>query len=107
MTAVIHEGDVCDTSRRKRITFYIALNVSGKMIVDFHKCVSELEHWKGGKAVLLCGLGNNFCSGGDLDFARSTGTPKEGFYVSYLMQDVLRIFRKLPFVTFSLIHGSR
>lgn len=73
--------------------------VLGKMMVDFRKCVIELEHWKEGKAVILCGNDGFFCSGGDLDFARATGTPKEGFDMSCWMQDILKRFRRLPLVS--------
>ncbi|XP_018576150.1 ethylmalonyl-CoA decarboxylase-like isoform X2 [Anoplophora glabripennis] len=79
--------------------------ISGKMMVDFRRCLNELEEWKEGKSVLLCGLGSNFCSGGDLDFARSAGTPKEGYYMSCIMQDILKRFRGLPLITVSLLHG--
>lgn len=75
------------------------------MMVDFRKCLDELEEWKEGKAVLLCGLGQNFCSGGDLNFARSAGTPKEGYYMSCIMQDILKRFRRLSLITVSLVHG--
>lgn len=75
------------------------------MMVDFRSCVDELEKWKEGKCILLCGLGQNFCSGGDLDFARSAGTPKEGYYMSCIMQDILKRFRRLPLISVSLVHG--
>ncbi|KAG5898937.1 hypothetical protein JTB14_004661 [Gonioctena quinquepunctata] len=79
--------------------------MSGKMMVELRACVLELEKWKEGKSVILCGKGLNFCSGGDLDFARASGTPEEGSYMSVFMQDILKRFRKLPFVTVSLVHG--
>ncbi|CAG9813983.1 unnamed protein product [Phaedon cochleariae] len=79
--------------------------MSGKMMVDLGKCVSKLEKWETGKAVIILGAGENFCSGGDLDFAKATGTAKEGFYMSYYMQDTLKRFRKLPMVSVSLVHG--
>lgn len=69
------------------------------MMVDFRKCVTELEQWKEGKALILCGNDGFFCSGGDLDFARATGSPKEGHDMSYWMQDILRRFRRLPLVS--------
>lgn len=72
-------------------------------MVDFGNCVIELENWKEGKAVILCADGENFCSGGDLDFATAIGTPENGFKMSYFMQDVLKRYRnlKLVFIIFS------
>ncbi|RZC37384.1 ECH domain containing protein [Asbolus verrucosus] len=79
--------------------------VSGKMMVQFRKCVEQLEQWKEGKAVLLCGLGGNFCSGGDLDFARASGTQKSALNMSNWMQDTLRRLQKLPLFSVCLIQG--
>ncbi|VEN62157.1 unnamed protein product [Callosobruchus maculatus] len=79
--------------------------ISGKMMVDLRKCLTELESFKAGKAVILTSKGDNFCSGGDLDFARASGTPQEGFFMSTIMHNVLKKFRKLPLVSVSLIHG--
>ncbi|XP_074032773.1 ethylmalonyl-CoA decarboxylase isoform X2 [Leptinotarsa decemlineata] len=75
------------------------------MMLDLRTCLSELENWKEGKAVILCGEGSNFCSGGDLEFAKASGTPEEGAYMCFFMQDILKRFRKLPLVTVTLVHG--
>ncbi|CAH0561813.1 unnamed protein product [Brassicogethes aeneus] len=79
--------------------------MSGKMMVDFRKAIKELENWPDGKAVILTGLNENFCSGGDLAYTRKCSSKKDGFYLSSIMQDVLKRYRKLPMVTVSLIHG--
>ncbi|XP_030753526.1 ethylmalonyl-CoA decarboxylase-like [Sitophilus oryzae] len=79
--------------------------ISGKMLVDFHSCISELEHWPKGKAVILQGLHTNFCSGCDLDFARTCNTPKDAFYLSYLMGNILERLTKLPLISVALLHG--
>lgn len=75
-------------------------------MVDFRNCIAELETWKEGKAVILCGSGNNFCSGGDLDFARATGTPQGGFNISTYMHDTLRRYRQLPLVSLNTCFQS-
>ncbi|XP_056635009.1 ethylmalonyl-CoA decarboxylase-like [Diorhabda sublineata] len=79
--------------------------ISGKMLTDLNKCVRELESWVDGKAVLIFSKGVNFCSGGDLDFARKENNPTAGFYMSYYMHDILKRFRKLPLVSVTLVHG--
>lgn len=79
--------------------------ISGKMLTDLNKCVQELENWVDGKAVLIFSKGVNFCSGGDLDFARKENNPTAGFYMSYYMHDILKRFRKLPLVSVTLVHG--
>lgn len=75
-------------------------------MVDFRDCVEELEKWQEGKAVILCGRYGNFCSGGDLDFARSTGTPEAGARMSTWMQDALMRLQRLPLISVCLIEGS-
>ncbi|CAH1113821.1 unnamed protein product [Psylliodes chrysocephalus] len=79
--------------------------ITGKMLVDLRNCVLELEKWENGKAVILYGEGIAFSSGGDLNFARTENNPTSGFYMSYYAHDTLKRFRKLPFVTVSLVHG--
>lgn len=68
------------------------------MMVDFHKCVEELDKYKDIKVVVLSAVGEHFCSGGDLDFAKQNDNPEAGFYMSWWMQDVLIRYRKLPLV---------
>ncbi|XP_050510885.1 ethylmalonyl-CoA decarboxylase-like [Diabrotica virgifera virgifera] len=80
--------------------------ISGKMYVDFMKCVQELENWKNGKAFILYGEGTNFCAGGDLDFAKKESNSTAGYYMSYYMHHVLKKIRKLPLISVSLVHGA-
>lgn len=74
-------------------------------MVDFRRCVEALEAWEDGKGVLLCGMGESFCGGGDLDFARKCNTELDAYCMSNLMQDVLNRLRKLPLLTVALIQG--
>lgn len=76
------------------------------MIIDLHDAVEELEKWNEGKGVILKGAGGNFCSGGDLNFARATGTPEEGFMMSTFMQDTLNRFQRLPLISVALVEGA-
>lgn len=80
--------------------------ISGKMMVDLRNCITKLESWKTGKAVILYGFGDNFCSGGDLEFARKCNTAEDGFCLSYLMQDALRRLKNLSLVSVALVHGA-
>lgn len=78
---------------------------SGCMMVDFRDCVEELEKWEEGKGVILCGKGGNFCSGGDLDFARASGNPQGAWRMSTWMQDSLKRLKNLPLISVCLIEG--
>ena len=77
----------------------------GKMMVQLRQCILQLEQWKEGKAVLLCGLGGNFCSGGDLQFAKASGTQTEALHMSSWMQDTLNRLHNLPMFSVCLIQG--
>lgn len=70
-------------------------------MVDLRNCITELENWSEGKAVILRGDGDLFCSGGDLDFAKATGTAEGGLHMSIWMHDILKRFRSLPLVCIS------
>lgn len=81
------------------------MTLSGKMMVDLHDVVEELEKWETGKGVILKGSSGNFCSGGDLDFARQTGTAEEGYMMSSFMHHVLNKFQRLPLISVAVIEG--
>lgn len=74
-------------------------------MVQLRECVLSLETWKEGKAVILCGKGTNFCSGGDLNFVRATNTPQHGLDMSVWMQDVLKRLKKLPLISVCIVQG--
>lgn len=74
-------------------------------MVDFRDCIQELEKWEEGKGVILCGKGGNFCSGGDLDFARASGNPEGAWFMSTWMQDSLKRLKNLPLISVCLIEG--
>lgn len=74
-------------------------------MVDLDKIVTQLETWKTGKGLLIFGAGHNFCSGGDLDFARSTGSPEGGYKMSTFMYNVLLRLQQLPLISVAFIEG--
>ncbi|KAK5637940.1 hypothetical protein RI129_012235 [Pyrocoelia pectoralis] len=78
--------------------------MSGQMMVEFRDCIEDLENWKEGKGLILRGAGCNFCSGGDLDFAKIS-TPQDGLDMSTWMQNALMRLQMLPLVSVCLVHG--
>lgn len=78
--------------------------MSGLMMVEFREYVLQLEKWTNGKGLILRGKGRNFCSGGDLNFAK-TSTPEEGLGMGIWMRDALARLQRLPLVSVCLVHG--
>lgn len=79
--------------------------MSGKMMVELCNAISELEKWKDGKGLLIHGAGLGFCSGGDLDFIRSSTNPALGPDFSHLLTQALNRLKALPIVSVAYIHG--
>lgn len=77
----------------------------GKMMVDFDSAVSQLESWKTAKGLLIMGVENNFCSGGDLDFAEKTATAEGGYKMAKFMQNILIRLQQLPLISVAFIEG--
>ena len=75
-------------------------------MVDLTDAVDELEKWEDGKAVLLCGVGDTFCSGGDLRFMKQIATGELGMKMALLMHDTLTRLRDLPLISATLINGK-
>ncbi|XP_031331093.1 ethylmalonyl-CoA decarboxylase-like isoform X2 [Photinus pyralis] len=78
--------------------------MSGVMMVELRERVLQLENWTSGKGLILRGKGGNFCSGGDLNFAKSS-TAEEGLAMSVWMRDTLTRLQRLPLVSVCLVHG--
>lgn len=74
-------------------------------MVDLRDCIEELERWQEGKGVIIYGAGQNFCSGGDLDFARQIPGEVAGGAMSTWMTETLHSIQKLPLVTLCLLTG--
>lgn len=78
---------------------------SGKMMVDLSDVVTDLEQWPSGRAVLVYGSNNTFCSGGDLTQLKHFLDPVNGGNFSKYMQDTLTRLFRLPLVTLAVIEG--
>lgn len=40
-------------------------------MLELQEKVAELENWKDGKGLIICGAGNTFCSGSDLNTVKA------------------------------------
>ena len=81
--------------------------MSGKMMIEFNEITKRLLQWKDGKAVVLIGANNQFCSGGDLkNFMNHLETDKLGYMMSCYMHKVMREFSLLPMPTIAVIEGQ-
>uniref|UniRef100_H2Y7C5 3-hydroxyisobutyryl-CoA hydrolase n=1 Tax=Ciona savignyi TaxID=51511 RepID=H2Y7C5_CIOSA len=58
--------------------------VTGAMMLELRRCVTEISKWEG-KAVVLSGAGGTFCAGSDLNAVRMFGDPQEGLHVCMYM----------------------
>lgn len=75
------------------------------MMVDLLDCIVKLEQWKEGKAVIIYGIGNNFCSGGDLNLAKQTGNPLGASRICTWMQNAMKRLQSLSLLTLCIVHG--
>lgn len=80
--------------------------LSGKMMVEMAEIVDILENWHDGKAILLKGVGNTFCSGADLTVAKSILSHEEGDMMATLMHDTVLRFKCLPLLSVALSEGQ-
>lgn len=80
--------------------------LSGEMMVEFADIVEDLKLWKNGKALILCGSGDTFCSGGDLNTVKNINNPHDGLLMSTLMHNTLNTLYCLPLITVTLVHGK-
>jgi len=78
-------------------------SMTGKMMVDMADCVSELELWKEGKGLIMCGKGGNLCSGGDLTFVRKA--LHYGDEMAAYQHDTLTRLLNLPLISVALVQG--
>ena len=59
-------------------------------MLDFADSVSQLQKWEKGRALLVYGADNTFCSGGDLDLMKALlEEPEGGARMSAFMHDTL------------------
>lgn len=74
-------------------------------MVDFYHAVNELEKWEDGKAVILHGAGDCFCSGGDLDVFRLIAENGRTTEMSFFMTFAMKKLTNLPLVSVAFISG--
>lgn len=90
---------IIDNAKRKNA-------LTGYMMVELKKIISELESWKNGKAVILRGHGDTFCSGGDLNVVmKEIGNPEDGRMMCEYMQEMLTRFMELPLISVAALNG--
>ena len=81
--------------------------LTGYMMAALKGVVNELEAWEQGKAVILRGYGDTFCSGGDLNAVmKEIGTPEEGRMMCEYMQETLTRFMELPLISVAALNGK-
>ena len=67
-------------------------------MLDLEERVSELEEWENGRALLVHGADNTFCSGGDLALMKALlAEPEGGARMSAFMHDTLLRFDKVHY----------
>ncbi|XP_072499363.1 ethylmalonyl-CoA decarboxylase isoform X4 [Notamacropus eugenii] len=79
---------------------------SGVMMLQLLERVIDLENWKEGKGLIVCGAKNTFCSGSDLSAVKSLGTSQDGAELCMFMQNTLTRFMRLPLISVALIQGK-
>ncbi|CAM9859444.1 unnamed protein product [Ectocarpus sp. 12 AP-2014] len=81
--------------------------LSGTMMVQLADAVNELEKWDRGVALVVHGMGGNFCAGADLSLAREhLRTGADGRSMCALMSDTLTRLRRLPLISVAAIDGA-
>lgn len=81
--------------------------LTGPMMIQLSRITSALEHWRDGKAAVLIGNNNQFCSGGDLKkFMNYLKTPELGYLMSAYMQDLMKRFSELPLLKVAVVQGK-
>ncbi|XP_043858385.1 ethylmalonyl-CoA decarboxylase isoform X2 [Dromiciops gliroides] len=78
---------------------------SGVMMLQLLERVIELENWKEGKGLIVCGAKNTFCSGSDLNAVKGLGTSQDGVELCMFMQNTLTRFMRLPLISVALVQG--
>uniref|UniRef100_A0A0N4ZQT9 Enoyl-CoA hydratase/isomerase family protein n=1 Tax=Parastrongyloides trichosuri TaxID=131310 RepID=A0A0N4ZQT9_PARTI len=75
------------------------------MFVDFETCVNQLKEWNEGKIVIVQGNGNDFCTGGDLNFIKQIATPELGYWMNSYFGGTLKNLNELPIISVANIKG--
>ncbi|NXG75068.1 ECHD1 decarboxylase, partial [Baryphthengus martii] len=78
---------------------------TGTMMLELQERVNELENWKDGKGLIICGAGNTFCSGSDLNVVKAISSP-QGMNMCMFMQNTLTRLMRLPLISVALVQGK-
>ncbi|NXG44090.1 ECHD1 decarboxylase, partial [Psilopogon haemacephalus] len=83
---------------------------TGTMMVELQEKVAELESWKDGKGLIICGAGNTFCSGSDLNAVKAifllACLLQDGMNMCMFMQSTLTRMMRLPLISVALVQGK-
>ncbi|NXN27067.1 ECHD1 decarboxylase, partial [Nycticryphes semicollaris] len=86
---------------------------TGTMMLELQEKVSELENWKDGKGLIVCGAGNTFCSGSDLNVVKAISNSQasgdrneDGMNMCMFMQSTLTRLMRLPLISVALVQGK-
>ncbi|NXN98970.1 ECHD1 decarboxylase, partial [Rhinopomastus cyanomelas] len=80
--------------------------LTGSMMVELQNKVTELENWTDGKGLIICGAGNTFCSGSDLNAVRAMSTPQASSdRHCFLEKRSFQLFW-LPLISVALVQGK-
>lgn len=74
-------------------------------MVQLYDYIEILEKWEDGKAVIIYGNGNNFCSGADLDFAQSISNAIGAYQMCTWMYNTLKKLQNLPILSVCIVDG--
>lgn len=61
-------------------------------MLELQERVTELENWKDGKGLIICGAGNTFCSGSDLNAVKAISNSQASSGRKTLEKNVLSSF---------------
>ncbi|NWU16973.1 ECHD1 decarboxylase, partial [Cephalopterus ornatus] len=87
---------------------------TGTMMVELQERITELEDWKDGKGLIVCGAGNTFCSGSDLNAVKEISNSQasinihitDGMNMCMFMQNTLTRLMRLPLISVALVQGK-
>ena len=80
---------------------------SGKMMVELHDIIENLDKEKELKGLILTGKGDTFCAGGDFQSVHVyiKQSKQKGFDMACLIADVSKKLQNLPCLSVSLVNG--
>ncbi|XP_073529306.1 ethylmalonyl-CoA decarboxylase [Phyllobates terribilis] len=80
--------------------------ITGTMMIELEEWISDLENWNEGKALILYGAEDTFCSGADLNAVNAMSSPEDGLMMCMYMQKTLTRLQRLPIISVALVQGK-